>query len=107
MDFPPFLIRSEAYLFQRRPKACKPAELKQLRTKMPNSRSAMARDRGDGTNLEAASCSHSPCRRPAHLGGFSGSAWFSLAHPIRRTLSDARPSLSRGACEMLEHEPAR
>src|SRR5271156_2843889 len=47
---------------------------------------------GTGPILTAASCSHSPARRPAHLGRLSGSAWFSLAHPIRRTLDDARPS---------------
>src|SRR5271154_6855362 len=42
---------------------------------------------GTGPILMAASCSHSPGRRPVHLGRFSGSARFSLAHPIRRTLS--------------------
>ena len=47
---------------------------------------------GTGPILTAASLSHSPARRPAHLGRFSGSARFSLAHPIRRTLDDARPS---------------
>jgi hypothetical protein len=61
---------------------------------------------GTGPILTAASLSHSPVRRPAHLGRLSGSARFSLAHPIRRTLDDARPSPPPRSC-VAAHAAAR
>src|SRR5271169_2063455 len=54
MDFPPFLILSERPFVgaDQRPASSYPGEPKTLPTKRPNARSAMARDRGDGTNLD-------------------------------------------------------
>ena len=40
---------------------------------------------GTGPILAAAFCSHSPVRRPAHLGGFSGSVWISFPCLIQKT----------------------
>ena len=44
---------------------------------------------GTGPILTAASCSHSPARRPAHLGGFSGSVGVSFPGLIHETLNRA------------------
>jgi hypothetical protein len=76
LDFPPFLIRSEASLYA--------AEAEGLHARIRGSswnsrpicliREARRRGtEGTGPILAAASFSHGPARRPAHLGGFSGS----------------------------------
>ena len=91
LDFPPFLIRSEASLHE--------AEAEGLHARIRGSWNSRpiglireARRRGtEGTGpiLTAASCSHSPARRPAHLGGFSGSVGISFPGLIHQTLNRA------------------
>ena len=81
LDFPPFLIRSEASLYEAQAEGLHARIRRSSLNSQPICLIREARRRGtEGTGpiLTAASCSHSPARRPAHLGGFSGSVGISF-----------------------------
>src|SRR5271154_4468777 len=101
LDFPPFLIRSEASLHEAEAEGLHARIRRSSGNSQPICLIREARRRGtEGTGpiLTAACCSHSPARRPAHLGGFSGSVWVSFPCLIHETLNRAsRPALAASA----------
>src|SRR5271154_6184750 len=108
LDFPPFLIRSEASLYE--------AEAEGLHARIRGSWNSRpiclireARRRGtEGTGpiLTAASFSHSPARRPAHLGRFSGSGLIFSPRLIHETLNRAKPGFAPSASSRLDQPHA-
>src|ERR1700677_4690251 len=92
LDFPPSLIRSEASLYEAQAEG-----LHALIRRSPGNSQPLCLIRearrpgteGAGPILATACCSHSPARRPAHLGGFSGSVWISFPCLIHETLNRA------------------
>src|SRR6202167_6194997 len=103
LEFPPFLIRSEASLYEAQAEGLHARIRRSSLNSQPLCPIREARRRGtEGTGpiLTAASCSQSPVRRPAHLGGFSGSVRVSFPCLIHQTLNRASrlalaPSASR------------
>src|ERR1700722_17484846 len=105
LDFPPFLIRSEASLYEAQAEGLHARIRRSSGNSQPLCLIREARrpgTEGAGPILAAACCSHSPARRPAHLGGFSGSVWISFPCLIHETLNRAsQPALA------LPHASAR
>lgn len=92
LDFPPFLIRSEASLYEAQAEGLHARIRRSSGNSQPLCLIREARrpgTEGAGPILAAACCSHSPARRPAHLGGFSGSVWISFPCLIHETLNRA------------------
>ena len=96
LNFAPILIRSEASLYE--------AQAEGLHTRIRRSSgnsqpSCLIREarrpgtEGAGPILTAASFSHSPARRPAHLGRFSGSGSIFSPRLVHETLNRRKPGV--------------
>src|SRR3984957_6835786 len=92
LDFRPFLSRSEGSLYEAQAEGLHARIRRSYGNSQPLCLIREARrpgTEGAGPILAAACCSHSPARRPAHLGGFSGSVWISFPCLIHETLNRA------------------
>ncbi len=96
LNFPPFLIRSEASLYEAQAEGLHARIRRSSGNSQPSCLIREARrpgTEGAGPILTAASFSHSPARRPAHLGRFSGSGSIFFPCLVHETLN--RGSLRR------------